>query len=226
MSIKDIIVTPEAEKGFYPTPRELGAELLSGIDWNMVRTVLEPSAGKGNLIGCIAEKCRISFSDSVEVDAVEIDPYLRSVLKYEFGEERENAVRNRLRELHAKQNYNCMTQRRGELTDDEKSEEMYLENLSRELSRVDVRVVHDDFLTFDTMKHYDLIVMNPPFANGDEHLLKAIRMQEESGGIIRCLLNAETLLNPFTNRRKILQEKLSALGAEITYKSGAFANGL
>lgn len=225
MSIKDIVVTQEAEKGFYPTPRELGAELLSGIDWRMVRTVLEPSAGKGNLIECVAEKCRISFSDSVEVDAVEIDPYLRSVLQYEFGEEKADFVRNRLRVLHDKQSYNCITQRRGELSDEEKVEEMFLQNLSRELSSVDVRIVHDDFLTFDTMKHYDLIVMNPPFADGDAHLLKAIRMQEDSGGIIRCLLNAETLLNPYTNRRTVLKEKLAALGAEISYKSGAFANG-
>lgn len=34
-------------------------------------------------------------------------------------------------------------------------------------------VVHDDFLTFHTYKQYDLIVMNPPFSEGDKHLLKS-----------------------------------------------------
>ena len=36
------------------------------------------------------------------------------------------------------------------------------------------RVIHDDFLTFSTYKHYDLIIMNPPFSTGARHLLKAI----------------------------------------------------
>ena len=34
--------------------------------------------------------------------------------------------------------------------------------------------------------------MNPPFSNGDKHLLKALKMQEKGGAII-CLLNAETI---------------------------------
>ncbi len=76
-----------------------------------------------------------------------------------------------------------------------------------------VHIVHDDFLTFQSRKHYDLIVMNPPFADGEAHLLKAIELQKRWGGQIRCLLNAETLLNPYTNRRKVLQSQLAELGA-------------
>ena len=34
------------------------------------------------------------------------------------------------------------------------------------------RVIHDDFLTFHTYKHYNLIIMNPPFSEGARHLLK------------------------------------------------------
>ncbi|USI66560.1 MULTISPECIES: class I SAM-dependent methyltransferase [Lactococcus] len=72
------------------------------------------------------------------------------------------------------------------------------------------RVIHDDFLTFHTFKEYDLIVMNPPFSNGEQHLLKALKLQK-SGGHIICLLNAETLNNPFTLARKellrVLEEK-------------------
>ena len=35
---------------FYPTPATLVKRMLAGIDWNMVQTVLEPSAGKGDIL--------------------------------------------------------------------------------------------------------------------------------------------------------------------------------
>ena len=84
------------------------------------------------------------------------------------------------------------------------------------------RVVHDDFLTYHTYKHYDLIIMNPPFSVGARHLLKAIEIQQTSGGGIICLLNAETLRNPYSNERKDLVQKLERYGAEITYYENAF----
>lgn len=81
----------------------------------------------------------------------------------------------------------------------------------------DFNLIWDDFLSFQTEKHYDLIVMNPPFSNGAKHLLHAIHLAESNGGdtIIMCLLNAETLLNPYTNERKELSKKLSELHAEV-----------
>ena len=57
------------------------------------------------------------------------------------------------------------------------------------------RVIHDDFLSFQTQKRYGLILMNPPFDEGAEHLLKAIEMQQ-NGGKIACILNAETINLP------------------------------
>ena len=45
-------------------------------------------------------------------------------------------------------------------------------------------LVHDDFLTYNSEKHYDLIFMNPPFSNADKHLLKAIDLQERYGGMV------------------------------------------
>lgn len=83
------------------------------------------------------------------------------------------------------------------------------------------RVVHDDFLTFQTAKQYDLIVGNPPFSRGAEHLLKMLELARY-GGIVRCLLNAETLRNPYTFERKTLCKKLAELGAEIVYLPGEF----
>ena len=80
-------------------------------------------------------------------------------------------------------------------------------------------VIHDDFMTFHTGKQYDLIAMNPPFSNGDEHLLKALDMQK-NGGYIICILNAETIRNPFTLRRKELTQRLE--GASIEFLQQEF----
>lgn len=84
-----LTVSTEAEKGFYPTPPDVADKLLDGVNWYMVRDVLEPSAGSGNLVRSALKKYRIhgrrSYNDSkIDVDCVEIDPHLRAVLQYEF----------------------------------------------------------------------------------------------------------------------------------------------
>jgi hypothetical protein len=95
------------------------------------------------------------------------------------------------------------------------------ETLRNTLKGAGFRVVHDDFLTYHTRKHYDLIVMNPPFSDGARHLLKALELAQY-GGIVRCLLNAETIRNPYTFERKALATKLTELGATITFHAGEF----
>ena len=92
------------------------------------------------------------------------------------------------------------------------------------LKNKNYRVVHDDFLTYRSMKKYDLIIMNPPFSEGDRHLTKAIEIQETHGGAVVCILNAETLKNPRTNLRKTLIRRLDELGAGIEYSDGEFEN--
>ena len=85
------------------------------------------------------------------------------------------------------------------------------------------RVIHDDFFTYETQKEYDLIIMNPPFSNGCTHLLKAIKMQERNGGSVICLLNAETIRNPYTNERKVLKQQLEDYSADIQFFTEAFS---
>lgn len=85
------------------------------------------------------------------------------------------------------------------------------------------RLVHNDFLSYSSQKSYDAIIMNPPFSNGDKHLLKALSMIQD-GGMVVCLLNAETLLNPYTNTRKDLVRKLDEMNAEVDYLQNSFAN--
>jgi|ERR1051325_2578456 phospholipid N-methyltransferase len=84
------------------------------------------------------------------------------------------------------------------------------------------RLIQDDFLTFDTNKVYDLIVANFPFSTGDQHLQKAISLLEKNGGRLVCLVNAETIRNPYTRLREMVALKLQKHGAEIEYLAGEF----
>lgn len=98
------------------------------------------------------------------------------------------------------------------------------ERLRTILKGKDYRLVYNDFLTYDTMKEYDLVIMNPPFSNGAKHALKALEMQERNGGAIICLLNAETLKNDYTNDRKLLNKKLEEYNATIEYLQDSFTD--
>jgi hypothetical protein len=98
------------------------------------------------------------------------------------------------------------------------------ENLNSLLRGQNYNVVWDDFLSFDPPRFYDLIIMNPPFIDGDKHLMKAIQIQERVGGRILCLLNAETLKNPYTNTRKHLLKSIEKYNGFIEYIDNAFSD--
>ena len=163
---------------YYPTPEKLLNEITAGLEWNKIESVLEPSAGKGNIAEFVFQEKKITVKprytniyQPFSLDCIEIEPELQAILR--------------------EKNF---------------------------------RVVHNDFLTFHTYKHYDLIIMNPPFSAGAKHLLKAIEIQQTSGGAIICILNAETIRNPYTNERKDLVQKLEDYNAGIEYYENAFAN--
>jgi hypothetical protein len=63
-------------------------------------------------------------------------------------------------------------------------------------------VVGYDWLTYPGVSFYDAIVMNPPFSAGDDHLLRAWEFLHD--GEIVCLLNQETIDNPYTEKRQRL----------------------
>ncbi|MED3562285.1 DNA N-6-adenine-methyltransferase [Bacillus xiapuensis] len=159
---------------FYPTPVTLIRKMLSFIDFRTIRTVLEPSAGRGDIVEQIEKQFKNTqyyrHEKRYDIDSIELDNNLRHILQGK--------------------NY---------------------------------RVVHDDFLNYNTYKRYDLIVMNPPFSQGDKHLLKAIEMQQQGGKIV-CLLNSETLKNPYSNIRKELTQQLEKYNAKIEYINDAFTN--
>lgn len=202
---------------FYPTPKALADEMVCKLDRDKIRYILEPSAGMGALCKAISRRGyreRYSRSNRFEVDCIEIDPQMRANLLYIFSKEYRQNISNKEHELDNSRRY-------GEARPDSEREE--LAHLREELQSVDaaVRVVHDDFLTFQTKRRYDAIVMNPPFDHGDLHLLHALDLMQ-GGGQIVCLLNAETIRNPYTNSRKLLIQKLDEYEAEIEYKTAAF----
>lgn len=216
------VTTEEARKGFYPTPPALAAKLLEGLETHMIHTILEPSCGSGNLIRAFARAVNQNrHHTNYDVDLVEIDPALRGMVKENFIDTNHNHYWEVYKSFLDKE-YTEDGKVELSAEDKEASEEAYA--MYRACCDMTLRFAHVDFIQYETMKKYDLILMNPPFADGDTHLLKAIGMQKRFGGKIRCILNAETLLNPYTNRRKALAKELAEVNAEVTYEDGAFAN--
>ena len=85
-------------------------------------------------------------------------------------------------------------------------------------------VIWDDFLTFNPPLSYDVILMNPPFNEGSKHLLKALSVCAP-GGQIACILNAETIENPYSNERKQLLKILDQQESwDYEIVENAFAN--
>ena len=149
---------------FYPTPEHLIEKMLEKIDFKKVEFILEPSAGKGDIVKKLLHEDRY-----FKVNTIEKNLELQSLLRGE--------------------GYN---------------------------------VIDSDFLTYRGGEMYDLIIANPPFSEGEHHLLKAIDLMYN--GQIVFLLNAETLKNPYTKYRQRLIEKLNKLNAEIEYIENAFVD--
>lgn len=98
------IVENEQTSEFYPTPQSLVEKMIEGIKWDYIQTILEPSAGKGDILREVARAIRHAgcYHDTFDVDCIEIDPNLRQVLKYNFSDERKDAIRYPQRELERK----------------------------------------------------------------------------------------------------------------------------
>lgn len=82
------------------------------------------------------------------------------------------------------------------------------------------KVVGFDFLEFTGIGRYSHVIMNPPFAQGAQHLLHA--WEHLYDGEIVCILNAETLRNPFSKERQHLLRIVQEHG-RVEYAGAAFA---
>ena len=85
-----------------------------------------------------------------------------------------------------------------------------------------IDVIDSDFMAYSGMDKFDLIIANPPFDDGDKHLLKAIDILYR--GQIIFLLNAETIRRPHTKTRQLLKRKLKELDADVEFIKDAFLN--
>lgn len=168
------------DKDFYPTPEPLiqkmlnkiNRRILGGVNGTSKLRILEPSAGKGDIVDYLKQKQMLLERKALVVEVVEKNLELRSILM----------------------NKEC-------------------------------ELVGEDFLTFQTFTEYDMILANPPFSEGAKHLLKMIELAKQQSYKecqIVCLLNAETIRNPFSNERKHLGILLEKYQAEIEFLEGAF----
>lgn len=153
-------------KNFYPTPKDLAIKMLSAYNsWQLDGAyILEPSAGKGDLLDAIKAK----VGNRCKIHAIEIEPELQATI-------------------------------RGKGYD----------------------LIDYDFLEHDPRYMYQLIIANPPFDDGDKHLLKAWEVVAD-GGHICFLLNAETVRNQYTQNRKMIGKLIEEFGS-VEYLQAPFA---
>lgn len=80
-------------------------------------------------------------------------------------------------------------------------------------------IVGVDFEQFDAIEAYSTIIMNPPFARGAEHVLRA--WDGLFDGEIVAIINAETLRNPFSAARQRLVQIIQESG-RVEFQENAF----
>lgn len=163
---------------FYPTPPRVRARMVRELLKFKASGdwfILDPQAGKGDLLKAFSES-PFDIEPATDWEAEGFDPI---------------AVR-----------YHCRSTR--------EFRKLYAIEIEPELQTIlrdvpNVKVIGSDFLTYNGNMVFDAIIMNPPFSNGDEHLLKAWQLiQKNDKGYVVCLLNAETVLNPYSDKRELL----------------------
>ena len=162
------------ENDFYPTPEDLISRMLSRYSREDLSgmTILEPSAGKGDIADFILGRTDHYYGRSEtrarNIHCCEIDPDLRRIL-----------------------------------------------------SDKDFRMVADDFLSYSGGGIlYDLIIMNPPFSKGVEHVLHAWDILK--AGDLIAILPSEVFRNPYTEQRKLLARVIQDNGGEVEDAGKAF----
>lgn len=161
------------DKEFFPTPPEIIEKMVAPYAERLFQaTVLEPSAGRGDILDHICKK------------GIPVKLVTRSGHEYESEAK---AKPGKVYAIEKNPDSQMILQQKG------------------------YRVLASDFLTFRPEHRFDLILMNPPFSNGDDHLLHAWDILPS--GDIACLLNAETIRNPFSATRKRLAKIIADSGS-------------
>jgi hypothetical protein len=157
-SIQSRIGSSDAIKkywNFFPTPKCLIEKMLEEYkEKPLPKNILEPSAGKGDIIEYINQKT----DDNHNIFCYELVPELQSILKQK----------------------RC-------------------------------KLLGDDFLNHNPKINFDLIIMNPPFDRGVNHIIHAWHLLREGGKII-ALLNKHTYYNPYNSYRSKFKTIIDKFG--------------
>lgn len=82
-------------------------------------------------------------------------------------------------------------------------------------------VIDGDFMQFDGAGMYSHIIMNPPFNQGAEHVIKAFNLLVN--GELVAIVNAETIRNPCTKSRQFLVNLVQDHG-DVEFIESAFTD--
>ena len=226
---------------FYPTPPNLVERMMSKVDLNKVSYVLEPSAGKGDIIDGFRKYIKDRTKSynlrqktkgkRAETEFFKTKDECISYVNAKFGIEFTT-----IKEFNK---YFCDL---ADKNDDEEIEcciDNYDSDLTNKVFEIEaveidtslqailkdkkIKIVGNDFTEYNPYCRYDLIMMNPPFKDGDNHLLKALKLIENGGQCV-CILNAETLKNPYSDSRIYLTNLLDRYEADIEYIENAFSD--
>ena len=226
---------------FYPTPPNLVERMMSKVDLNKVSYVLEPSAGKGDIIDGFRKYIKDRTKSynlrqktkgkRAETEFFKTKDECISYVNAKFGTEFTT-----IKEFNK---YFCDL---ADKNDDEEIEcciDSYDSDLTNKVFEIEaveidtslqailkdkkIKIVGNDFAEYNPCCRYDLIMMNPPFKDGDKHLLKALKLIENGGQCV-CILNAETLKNPYSDSRIYLANLLEKYEADIEYIENAFSD--
>lgn len=224
---------------FYPTPPELVEKMMSKVDFSKVSYILEPSAGKGDII----DGFRKYLKDNSKNYTVKTKRkgFKSDIQNYSTKKECIDAVN-----AEFNQNFTTIKEINDYFDDMADKDETfncsvyaYDSNLSQQIFEIEaveidnslqailkdkkIKVVGNDFMAYNPCCRYDLVLSNPPFADGDKHLLKMLKMLENGGQCV-CMLNAETLKNPYSDSRIYLTNLLDRYEADIEYIENAFSD--
>lgn len=182
---------------FFPTPRQIARRMLARITNKDAKYFLEPSAGKGDIADVIKTPCTLEEYEAENPERFQDDTGNR---RHRSGYDGYHWSRENSRVcVDVVENYPALIQvLRGKEYD----------------------VVGYDWLTYEGVSYYDAIVMNPPFSEGAKHLLKAWDFLHN--GEIVCLLNEETIKNPYNEDRNRLTQVIQQFG-DVEYLGDCFS---